>query len=135
MARRRRGSDGEPGLLAPQSAKFVPPDVPPVKNPKRLKRGGKVHGGHTKPRLDKRARGGKVESFHTPSGGVSAHGRKEAKSKGQTMPGTGGKFPIRNLSDLAKAKHDIGRTNEPREKVVRWIDKRAKELGGKPVGG
>lgn len=50
------------------------------------------------------------------------------------MPGTGGKFPIRNKSDLAKAKHDIGRTNEPRSKVVAWIDRRARELGGKPVG-
>ena len=73
--------------------------------------------------------------FRTPSGAVSAKGRGEAKSKGQTMPGTGGKFPIRNLSDLANAKRDIGRTNEPRGKVVSWIDRRAKELGGKPVGG
>lgn len=72
--------------------------------------------------------------FNTPSGGVSAEGRREAKAKGETMPGTGGKFPIRNLSDLAKAKHDIGRTTEPRSKVVGWINKRAKELGGKPVG-
>jgi hypothetical protein len=76
----------------------------------------------------------KGERFNTPSGGVSAHGRHEAKSRGDTLPGTD-KFPIRNLSDLAHAKHDIGRTSEPREKVVAWIDKRAKELGGKPVGG
>lgn len=51
------------------------------------------------------------------------------------MPGTGGKFPIRNKSDLAKAKHDIGRTSEPHDKVVAWIDHRARELGGKSVGG
>ena len=50
------------------------------------------------------------------------------------MPGTGGKFPIRNLSDLSNAKHDIGRTSEPHGKVVSWINKRAKELGGKKVG-
>lgn len=73
--------------------------------------------------------------FRTPSGGVSAKGRAAAKSQGDTMPGTGGKFPIRNRSDLANAKHDIGRTNEPRSKVVAWIDKRAKQLGGAPVGG
>lgn len=74
------------------------------------------------------------DAFNTPSGGVSAHGRQKAKSAGETLPGTD-KFPIRNLSDLAKAKHDIGRTSEPRSKVVAWIDRRAHELGGKPVGG
>jgi len=74
-------------------------------------------------------------AFRTKSGSVSAAGRQQAKKAGDTMPGTGGKFPIRNKSDLANAKHDIGRTNEPRAKVVAWIDKRAKELGGKPVGG
>ena len=76
-----------------------------------------------------------TKSFRTPSGGVSSHAREEAKSKGQTMPGTGGKFPIRNLADVANAKHDIGRTSEPHDKVVNWINKRAKELGGTPVGG
>ena len=98
---------------------------------KRKKRGGSVEGSAAQPRLDKRARGG---SFNTPSGGVSAHGRKDAKSKGHTLPGTD-KFPINNLKDLSNAKHDIGRTNEPRSKVVSYIDRRAKELGGKPVGG
>jgi len=76
-----------------------------------------------------------MAAFRTASGGVSAGGRKAAKSKGQTMPGTGGKFPIRNLSDLSNAKHDIGRTSEPRAKVVAWIDRQARALGGKPVGG
>ena len=75
------------------------------------------------------------KAFNTPSGGVSAHGRKEAKKKGETMPGTGGKFPIRNKGDLAKAKHEIGRTSEPHSKVVAWIDKRARELKAAPVGG
>jgi len=73
-------------------------------------------------------------TFRTESGSVSASGRQAAKAKGQTMPGTSGKFPIRNLSDLANAKHDIGRTTEPRAKVVGWINRRARELGGKPVG-
>ena len=72
-------------------------------------------------------------AFNTPSGGVSAEGRKEAKKAGETMPGTD-KFPIRNKSDLAKAKHDIGRTSDP-SKAKRWINKRAKELGAAPVGG
>lgn len=74
-------------------------------------------------------------AFRTASGSVSASGRQGAKSKGQTMPGTGGKFPIRNLSDLSNAKHDIGRTGEPHDKVVAWINRRARALGGKPVGG
>ncbi len=73
-------------------------------------------------------------SFNTPSGGVSAHGRETAMHHGETLPGTD-KFPIRNRSDLEKAKHDIGRTSEPHAKVVAWINKRAHELGGKPVGG
>lgn len=78
-------------------------------------------------------KGWRSKKFNTPSGGVSAHGRETAKKHGETLPGTD-KFPIRNLSDLAKAKHDIGRTNEPRSKVVAFIDRRARELGGKPVG-
>lgn len=71
--------------------------------------------------------------FLTPSGGVSAGGRREAKAAGDTLPGTD-KFPIRNASDLAKAKHDIGRTNEPRSKVVAYIDRKARELGEPGVG-
>lgn len=69
----------------------------------------------------------------TPSGSVKASARNAAKAKGHTLPGTN-KFPINNKSDLANAKHDIGRTNEPKAKVVSFINKRAKELGGKPVG-
>lgn len=70
----------------------------------------------------------------TPSGGVKASARKAAKAKGHTLPGTD-KFPINNLRDLANAKHDIGRTNEPRSKVVAFINSRAAALRGKPVGG
>jgi hypothetical protein len=70
--------------------------------------------------------------FNTPSGGVSAAGRRKAKSEGYTMPGTD-KFPIRNASDLAKAKHDIGRTSEP-EKARSWINRRAQELGKPGLG-
>lgn len=70
----------------------------------------------------------------TPSGGVKASARRQAKAKGHTLPGTD-KFPINNLRDLANAKHDIGRTNEPKAKVVAFINSRASALGGKPVGG
>ena len=69
--------------------------------------------------------------FHTPSGGVSEAGRERAEAKGQTM--RGGRFPIRNLADLAKAKHDVGRAKDP-VAVRRWINKRAEELGGRKLG-
>jgi hypothetical protein len=48
------------------------------------------------------------------------------------MPG--GRFPIRNASDLDNAKHAFGRAND-KPAVRRWIDKRAKELGKPPLGG
>lgn len=70
-------------------------------------------------------------AFNTPSGGVSAHGRKEAEAKGQTMPG--GSFPIRNTSDLDKAKHDVGRASNPAA-ARRWINKRARDLGAPALG-
>lgn len=70
----------------------------------------------------------------TPSGGVKASARKAARAKGNTLPGTD-KFPINTLGDLKNAKHDIGRTTEPRAKVVAFINRRAKALGGAPVGG
>lgn len=65
--------------------------------------------------------------------GVSQQKRDRAEDKGHTLPGTD-KFPIENKSDLEKAKHDIGRTNEPKSKVVRYINERAEELGGEKVG-
>jgi len=72
-----------------------------------------------------------TKPFHTPSGGVSEAGRERAEAKGQTM--RGGRFPIRNLADLAKAKHDVGRAKDPAA-VRRWINKRAEELGGRKLG-
>ena len=76
-------------------------------------------------------RGGGVTSFRTPSGGVSAHARRAAEGKGESMPG--GRFPIRNASDLSNAKHDYGRAND-KPAVKRWINKRAKELGKPAMG-
>jgi len=69
----------------------------------------------------------------TRSGGVKASARKAAKAAGHTLPGTD-KFPINSLGDLSNAKHRIGTTTEPRSKVVAFINRRAKALGGKPVG-
>jgi hypothetical protein len=70
----------------------------------------------------------------TASGAVKQSARDSAKSAGHTYPGTD-KFPINNLSDLSNAKHDIGRSSLPHGKLVAYIDRRAKALGGKPVGG
>jgi hypothetical protein len=47
------------------------------------------------------------------------------------MPG--GKFPIRNASDLANAKHDVGRASNPAAARA-WINKRARELGKPALG-
>ena len=62
--------------------------------------------------------------------------RKSLAKQGKAMPdagvGTGGRFPIRNGNDLAKAIKAVGRAagGEPgRQKVRRFIMKRAKELG------
>jgi hypothetical protein len=71
-------------------------------------------------------------NLHTADG-VSQEKRDRDEKAGDTLPGTD-KFPISNASDLAKAKHDIGRTNEPHDKVVRYIDRKAEELGEPGVG-
>lgn len=77
------------------------------------------------------------------------HGRKEA-AKG--LAGGGGvtkserehathhlpdtdKFPVNGPADVENAKHDIGRTNEPKSKVVNYINDMASEYGVAPVGG
>ncbi len=65
---------------------------------------------------------------------VSEKKRKDAEKKGDTLPGTD-KFPIENKKDLENAKHDIGRTNEPKAKVERYINEQAKELGAPGIGG
>jgi hypothetical protein len=81
------------------------------------------------PRMPK-ASGGEIE--RTPSGSVKTSARRKAETHGETMPG--GKFPIRNASDLANAKHDVGRASDPAA-ARRWINRRAKELGEPPLGG
>lgn len=73
------------------------------------------------------------ERLQMQADGVPQSKRDRAEEAGHTLPGTD-KFPIENKSDLEKAKHDIGRTNEPHDKVVRYINQRAEDLGGEKVG-
>lgn len=62
--------------------------------------------------------------------------RKSLAKSGKAMPdssdtGSGGRFPIRNREDLAKAIRAVGRAKggeEGRRKVRRFIMRRAKEL-------
>lgn len=66
--------------------------------------------------------------------GPSKSEREKAASKGNAMPDSesGGRFPVRNRSDLAKAIKAVGRAKggeEGRRKVRRFIIKRARELG------
>lgn len=57
--------------------------------------------------------------------------RDRAAAAGQAMPG--GRFPIRNRTDLANAIRAVGRvkppTEEARAKVRRFIIRRAKDIG------
>lgn len=62
---------------------------------------------------------------------LSAAARERAEQRGQAM--TGGRFPIRNRSDLANAIRAVGRvrpnTEQARAEVRRWIIRRARALG------
>ena len=62
---------------------------------------------------------------------IPAAARPKAASQGQAMPG--GRFPIRNRTDLANAIRAVGRvqppTEEARSRVRRFIIKRARALG------
>jgi hypothetical protein len=60
--------------------------------------------------------------------------RKRLAKQGKAMPdsgtGSGGRFPIRNASDLRKAIKAVGRARpEDRDKVRRFIVRRAREPG------
>lgn len=60
----------------------------------------------------------------------SAAARQKAEARGAAMPG--GRFPIRNRADLAKAIQAVGRASggeEGRKAVRRFIIKRARALG------
>jgi hypothetical protein len=66
------------------------------------------------------------------AGGVT---ERERDTAAHHLPGTKGKFPVGSAADVENAKHDIGRTSEPKGKVVRYIDEMAREYGVAPVGG
>jgi hypothetical protein len=56
--------------------------------------------------------------------------RRRLADRGQAMPG--GRYPIRNRSDLENAIHAVGRSKggeSGRNAVRRWIIKRARALG------
>jgi len=52
--------------------------------------------------------------------------RDKLDKQGETMPG--GRYPIRNATDLANAAKDYVRTGRPAD-VAAWIGSRAKALG------
>jgi hypothetical protein len=58
----------------------------------------------------------------------TAEQRKQAASEGEAMPGGG--FPIKNRSDLSKARRALGRAKN-RKATITHIKKRAKALGAK----
>lgn len=62
---------------------------------------------------------------------ISAEQRRQAASRGQALPG--GRFPIRNRTDLENAIRAVGRvrpnTEAARAKVRRFIIRRAHALG------
>lgn len=63
-------------------------------------------------------------------GDISASERRKAEARGQALPG--GRFPIRNETDLRNAIHALGRAKggkSGREIVKRFIIRRAKALG------
>lgn len=83
------------------------------------------------PNLKAHKKAGKKIDLASPSTAE----RKQAESKNQAMPG--GRFPIRNRSDLSKAIKAVGRATDSngnhseaeRAKVRRHIKRRAKALG------
>lgn len=75
--------------------------------------------------------GRKTAAKGLAGGGVTEHERETATHH---LPGTD-KFPVNGPADVQNAKHDIGRTSEPRDKVVRYINQMAEEYHVAPVGG
>lgn len=73
----------------------------------------------------------------TAAGGLAAGGgvsQSEREHATHHLPGTD-KFPVSSAADVENGKHDIGRTNEPRDKVVSYLDEMAKIYHTAPVGG
>jgi hypothetical protein len=80
--------------------------------------------------LDLAATDGEGIDLATDAAKLYQSQRQQLAQKGQAM--AGGRFPIRNRDDLAKAVKAVGRakpaTDEERSKVRRYIMRRAKEL-------
>ena len=72
----------------------------------------------------------------TAAAGLAAGGVSESEREHAThhLPGTE-KFPVDSAADVENAKHDIGRTSEPKGKVERYINDMAKEYHVAPIGG
>lgn len=65
--------------------------------------------------------------------GPSQKARATAQKKGQAFKN--GRFPIRNVADLKKAKQAVGRAKPgDRAALIAFINRRAKELGQPPLG-
>jgi hypothetical protein len=83
------------------------------------------------------ARHPKGTARKTAASGLAAGGVSESEREHAThhLPGAGDKFPVDSAADVENAKHDIGRTSEPRAKVVNYINDMAREYHVAPVGG
>jgi hypothetical protein len=77
-----------------------------------------------------KGRAGKTAAKGLAAGGVSESEREHATHH---LPGTS-KFPVDSAADVENAKHDIGRTDEPHAKVVRYVNDMAREYHVAPVG-
>jgi hypothetical protein len=63
----------------------------------------------------------------------TAAGRRQAQRAGRAMPpakpGGTARYPIRNVEELGKAIHAVGRGSGSHDEIRRWIIQRARELG------
>jgi hypothetical protein len=74
---------------------------------------------------------GRTAARGLAAGGVT---ERERESAPHHLPGSGDKFPVGSAADVENAKHDVGRTNEPKAKVERYINEMAKEYHVAPLG-
>ena len=65
------------------------------------------------------------------AGGVT---ERERDTAAHHLPGTKNKFPVNGPADVENAKHDVGRTDEPKDKVRSYINEMAREYHVAPLG-
>lgn len=75
--------------------------------------------------------GRKTAASGLAAGGVTKSEREHATHH---LPGPGDKFPVDSAADVENAKHDVGRTSEPKAKVRRYINEMAEEYGVPKLG-